>query len=73
VQAKSNNGDSGAPVFERTANPDSVIFDGVLAYKRKVGGKQYFGYSTITRIKNELSAPNIQNLDFKYHSTLISN
>jgi hypothetical protein len=67
-------GDSGAPVFENIHGepPPSVTLDGIVVAGTDRHGKIYYKtyYSTITRIKTELSNSNIKNIDFKYHSVL---
>lgn len=64
VRAGVGGGDSGSPVFELTADPDSVIFAGVLSGRLVDNGTEYFWYSSVTRIKNELSGPNVHDLTF---------
>jgi V8-like Glu-specific endopeptidase len=64
VQAGSGPGDSGSPVFETTSDPHAVIFDGVLSGGYTNNGNQYFWYSSVTRIKTELSGPNVHDLTF---------
>lgn len=64
VQAGSDHGDSGAPVFETTADPDSVIFNGILSGGYTDRGTEYFWYSPVTAVNNELSGPNVHDLTF---------
>lgn len=64
VQAGADNGDSGAPVFGLTASSDSVFFYGTLSGGYSSGGDPYYWYSSVTRIKNELSGSNVYDLTF---------
>lgn len=68
VQAGADHGDSGSPVFETTSDPDAIILDGVLSGIYTKNGNQYFWYSSVTRIKTELSGPNVHDLTFVYYT-----